>query len=69
MPNSGLIIEKNVPVYVSINAINQDPKYFSNPQDFIPLRTETKERKKFYESLAFGIGSRSCIGELENIHI
>ncbi|XP_012055740.1 PREDICTED: cytochrome P450 6k1-like [Atta cephalotes] len=60
--NSGLIIEKNVPVYVSINGTNQDPKYFSNPQDFIPSRTEMKE-KKFYESLAFGIGPRSCIAQ------
>ncbi|KYM99582.1 Cytochrome P450 6k1 [Cyphomyrmex costatus] len=63
LPNTGLIIEKNVPVYVSINATNQDSKYFSNPQDFIPSRTETKDKKKFYESLAFGIGPRSCIGQ------
>ncbi|EGI64750.1 Putative cytochrome P450 6g2 [Acromyrmex echinatior] len=55
--------EENVPVYVSINAINQDPKYFSNPQDFIPSRTEMKDKKKFYESLAFGIGPRSCIAQ------
>ncbi|KYQ53752.1 Cytochrome P450 6k1 [Trachymyrmex zeteki] len=63
LPGSGLIIEKNIPVYVSINATNQDPKYFSNPQNFIPLRTEAKNKKKFYESLAFGIGPRSCIGQ------
>jgi len=62
LPDTGLIIEKNIPVYVSINSTNQDPKYFSNPQDFIPSRTEM-ENKKFYESLAFGIGPRACIGE------
>ncbi|XP_071559039.1 cytochrome P450 6k1-like [Temnothorax nylanderi] len=61
LPRTGLTIEKDIPVYVSVNATNQDPKYFSNPQNFIPLRTET-ENKKFYESLAFGIGPRSCIG-------
>ncbi|XP_036138732.1 cytochrome P450 6k1-like isoform X2 [Monomorium pharaonis] len=63
LPNTGLIIEKDVPVYVSINSTNQDPKYFSNSCDFIPLRTENKENKKFYESLAFGIGPRACIGQ------
>ncbi|XP_067217204.1 probable cytochrome P450 6g2 isoform X2 [Linepithema humile] len=60
--STGLIIEKDIPVYISINATNQDPKYFSNPHDFIPLRAETGN-KKFYESLAFGLGQRSCIGQ------
>ncbi|XP_050465708.1 cytochrome P450 6k1-like isoform X3 [Cataglyphis hispanica] len=62
LPGTGLIIEKDNSIYVSINAINQDPKYFFNPYDFIPSRTEI-ENKKFYESLVFGIGPRSCIGQ------
>lgn len=62
LPGTGLTIEKNIPVYVSVNATNQDPKYFSNPQNFVPLRTEM-ENKKFYESLAFGIGPRACIAQ------
>ncbi|XP_011696504.1 PREDICTED: cytochrome P450 6k1-like [Wasmannia auropunctata] len=62
LPGTGLIIEKDVPVYVAINASNQDPKYFSKPQDFIPSRAKTED-KKFYESLAFGIGPRACIGQ------
>lgn len=62
LPDFELIIEKDISVYVSINATNQDSKYFSNPKDFIPLRAK-KEDKKFYESLAFGIGPRSCIGQ------
>ncbi|KAL0111373.1 hypothetical protein PUN28_012931 [Cardiocondyla obscurior] len=64
VPGTELIIEKDIAVYVSVNATNQDPKYFSNPREFIPLRTEKVEDKKFYESLAFGIGPRSCIGKL-----
>jgi len=61
LSSTGLIIEKNIPVYASINATNQDPKYFSNPQNFIPLRAT--ENDKFYKSLTFGIGPRACIGE------
>ncbi|XP_039304992.1 cytochrome P450 6k1 [Solenopsis invicta] len=59
VPGTELIIEKNVPVYFSITSTNEDPKYFSNPQNFIPLRTKNKQ---FYEFLAFGVGPRSCIG-------
>ncbi|CAL1688884.1 unnamed protein product [Lasius platythorax] len=62
LPGTGLIIEKDSSVYVSVNATNQDPKYFLNPHDFIPSRTEIED-KKFYESLVFGIGPRSCIGQ------
>ncbi|KAL6448547.1 hypothetical protein ACFW04_000437 [Cataglyphis niger] len=64
LPGTGLIIEKDSSIYVSINAINQDPKYFFNPHNFIPSRTENK---KFFESLVFGIGPRSCIGQLQKI--
>ncbi|EFN82419.1 probable cytochrome P450 6g2 [Harpegnathos saltator] len=62
VPETGLVIEKGVSIYVSINSTNQDPKYFDDPYKFIPLREKT-ENKKFYESLAFGIGPRSCIGQ------
>lgn len=48
---------------VSVNTINYTSKYFINPQDFIPLRTETKN-KKFYNSLEFNIGSQLCISWL-----
>ncbi|KAM0737251.1 Cytochrome P450 6k1 [Formica fusca] len=62
LPGTELTIEKGVSVYISINATCQDPKYFLNPHDFILSRTEIED-KKFYESLVFGIGPRSCIGQ------
>ncbi|KAL6258724.1 hypothetical protein P5V15_010674 [Pogonomyrmex californicus] len=62
LPNTGLIIEENVSVYACINAMGYDSNNFSNPQEFIPLRTET-ESNKFYENMAFGIGPRACIGQ------
>lgn len=63
MPETGLVIEKGISIYVSINATNQDPRYFHDSCNFVPLR-ENIENKKFYESLAFGIGPRSCVGQL-----
>lgn len=61
LPGTGLIIEKDISIYISINATIQDPEYFPNPNDFIPSRTV--EDKKFYDTLVFGIGPRSCIGQ------
>ncbi|XP_029679683.1 cytochrome P450 6k1-like [Formica exsecta] len=63
LPGTELTIEKGVSVYVSINATCQDPKYFLNPNDFMPSRIEIEQEKKFYETLAFGIGPRACIGQ------
>ncbi|XP_032670008.1 cytochrome P450 6k1-like [Odontomachus brunneus] len=61
VPETGLVIEKGVSIYVSVNAMYQDSRYFNDSCNFVPLR-ET-ENKKFYESLTFGIGPRSCIGQ------
>lgn len=61
LSDNGLLIEKGVSVYVSVSGTNQDPKYFSNPLEFNPCRAQ-RENKRFYETLAFGIGPRSCIG-------
>lgn len=63
MPGTGLIIEKGVSIYVSINSINQDTRYFNKPRNFIPTREKT-DNKKFYESLVFGVGPRACVGQL-----
>ncbi|XP_014469071.1 PREDICTED: cytochrome P450 6k1-like [Dinoponera quadriceps] len=59
---TGLVIEKSVSIYVSVNAVTKDPKYFNDSCEFLPLREKT-ENKKFYESLGFGIGPRTCIGQ------
>ena len=42
----------------------RDPKYFTNPDEFIPerwLRNEVREFSPF-TSLPFGFGTRSCVG-------
>ncbi|EZA49969.1 hypothetical protein DMN91_011740 [Ooceraea biroi] len=62
IPGTDLIIEKGVSVYLSLNSTSQDPRYFSDPQKFDPLRKSLQEDKKFFESLGFGIGPRACMG-------
>ena len=63
MPDSNLIIEKETPVYISVNGFNRDSKYFENPHEFLPDRILTEATQELPStSLAFGIGSRSCIG-------
>ncbi|XP_012278033.1 cytochrome P450 6k1-like [Orussus abietinus] len=59
--DTGLVLEKNIPVYVSINAINHDPKYFKNPEEFIPGREKSNDI--LGASMAFGVGPRSCVGQ------
>lgn len=62
LPGTDLIIEKNTPIYVSINGTNRDPRYFNNPDEFNPLRSKSAMQEISSSSLAFGLGPRSCIG-------
>lgn len=62
MPGTNLIIKKNIPIYVSINGTNRDPRYFENPNEFNPLREKNEMQDITSTSLAFGLGPRSCIG-------
>lgn len=63
LPGTDLIIEKNTPIYVSINGTNRDPRYFNNPDEFNPLRSKSAMQEISSSSLAFGLGPRSCIGQ------
>ncbi|XP_035726462.1 cytochrome P450 6k1-like [Vespa mandarinia] len=62
LPGTDLTIKKDTPVYISLNGINTDSKYFSNPIQFNPLR-EKDEKYNSTGCLAFGIGPRSCVGQ------
>ncbi|XP_024942643.1 uncharacterized protein LOC107269568 [Cephus cinctus] len=63
IPGTDLIIEKGTPVIVSTNGINRDPKYYSNPDEFDPERTQEGKEELIGASLTFGIGPRSCVGQ------
>ncbi|XP_046966797.1 cytochrome P450 6B6-like [Vanessa cardui] len=60
-----LTIDEGVRVIIPIQAMQNDPKYFDNPNEFRPERFDPKnyngENKYVY--LPFGVGPRACIGE------
>ncbi|KAK9752570.1 Cytochrome P450 [Popillia japonica] len=51
-------------VFIPINGIHRDPKYFPNPDTFDPERfsDENKGNIKPYTYMPFGLGPRNCIG-------
>nr|XP_026493408.1 cytochrome P450 6B6-like [Vanessa tameamea] len=60
-----LTIDEGVRVIIPIQAMQNDSKYFDNPNEFRPERFDPKnyngENKYVY--LPFGVGPRACIGE------
>ncbi|XP_015516411.2 cytochrome P450 6k1 isoform X1 [Neodiprion lecontei] len=61
---TGLVIEKGTPVYVSLLGLHYDPEYYPEPHKFDPERFSEANRDKIprYAYLPFGIGPRSCVG-------
>ncbi|KAI4464070.1 cytochrome p450 [Holotrichia oblita] len=51
-------------IFVPINGIHRDPKYFPNPDRFDPERfsDENKGNIQPYTYMPFGLGPRNCIG-------
>lgn len=58
-----LTIDDEIKVYIPIQAMHRDPKYFENPEKFDPERFHngTKHMKSFF--LPFGDGPRACVGK------
>ncbi|XP_055856026.1 uncharacterized protein LOC129919200 [Episyrphus balteatus] len=62
-------IDFNIPngmgVFFPIFAMQRDPKYFPNPDEFDPERfsAENKPNIPTFSFLSFGVGPRACIGE------
>ncbi|KAF5308695.1 hypothetical protein FQR65_LT06056 [Abscondita terminalis] len=65
LPNTDLIIEKGMPVYISILALHYDEKYFRDPEKFDPERfsDENKLSIPTCAYMPFGEGNRFCIGK------
>jgi cytochrome P450 family 9 len=57
-------IKEGTRVWIPINAIQMDPKYFSNPEKFDPYRfsDENKSNIQTGTFIPFGMGPRTCIG-------
>ncbi|XP_074041128.1 probable cytochrome P450 6a13 [Leptinotarsa decemlineata] len=64
IPDSDVIIEKGVRVFIPIKAIHYDPEYYENPEVFDPDRfsEENIQGRHPYAHIPFGEGPRICIG-------
>jgi cytochrome P450 family 9 len=60
-----LVIEKDALVMFPVYALHQDPKYFPDPEQFIPERFDDDNKRNIVTGsyLPFGIGPRNCIGK------
>ncbi|KAF2892145.1 hypothetical protein ILUMI_14028, partial [Ignelater luminosus] len=63
IPNSDVVIDKNVHVYIPIIGIQHDTEYYPEPEKFDPERFsfQTKAKRQHYTWLSFGEGPRACI--------
>lgn len=62
-----MIIKEGTPIVISLMGIARDPKYFPEPDKFIPERF-AEETKQYYENayIPFGDGPRACVGKLRS---
>ncbi|XP_059062688.1 cytochrome P450 6B6-like [Achroia grisella] len=59
----GLILEKDINVMIPIEGLQNDPKYWDNPEEFRPQRFHPDNEKYIKDVyLPFGIGPRNCVG-------
>lgn len=61
----GYRIPKGANVYINLFSLHQNPKYFKDPQSFIPERFLTEEftARHPYSYLPFSGGPKNCIGQ------
>lgn len=64
IPGTDYVIEKDTPIIISLLGLQNDPKYFPNPEKFMPSRFD-KGNEDFVSNAfyPFGDGPRNCIGE------
>nr|QAX33063.1 cytochrome P450 CYP6AB14 [Carposina sasakii] len=65
IPEVNVTIDEDVGIIIPLQAMQNDPQYFENPEEFRPERflPENIEEKNRYVYLPFGVGPRACIGE------
>lgn len=66
IPNSELIIPKDVMVCIPTYSIQRDEEYFPDPEVFDPERFSNEEKNKRHPMAfqPFGHGPRNCIGKM-----
>lgn len=65
LPDSDLVIEKGVLVWIPLMGLHRDPQYYPEPDRFDPDRFEGNNFKPTSTYLPFGDGPRICIGKYE----
>lgn len=63
-PEKDFIVEKGLKITIPVLSIHYDPKYYPDPEKFIPERfsAEAKKNRHPMVYLPFGEGPRNCIG-------
>ncbi|KAB0791053.1 hypothetical protein PPYR_02853 [Photinus pyralis] len=64
IPNTDIIIDKGIPVYISLYGLHNDPRFFPNPEKYDPGRfaPENRDQLERFAYLPFGEGRRNCVG-------
>ncbi|GBP66254.1 Probable cytochrome P450 6a20 [Eumeta japonica] len=64
LPAGQIRVEKGTVIHIPVYALHHDPKYYPEPEKFIPERfsEEGKRNIKNYTYMPFGDGHRICIG-------
>ncbi|KAG5898055.1 hypothetical protein JTB14_001762 [Gonioctena quinquepunctata] len=63
LPGTDLVIEKGMPVFIPVTSIQNDEKYFPNPEKYDPERFATKNQNaEGVVYMPFGKGPRNCVG-------
>lgn len=66
IPDTNMIIEKGTQLFFSVTAPHYDPKYYDQPDKFIPERFNddqmSNKNSVNMPYLTFGDGPRNCIG-------
>lgn len=65
-----LTIDKDVGIFIPVQAMHMDPQYFAEPEKYLPERflsgNVSSDTKFLY--LPFGLGPRACIGKSERLY-
>lgn len=66
VPGTDLVLEKGALVHIPVLALQRDPEYFPNPDEFDPERFSPENKRNIPQCsyMPFGDGPRICIGEI-----
>lgn len=64
MPGTDFVVPKGTPMFIPIIGFHTDPKYFPEPEKFIPERFAPENKDKLVKGAycPFGQGPRMCLG-------